>query len=125
MNSPHRPLSPHLQIYKLPLTGFISISHRISGAILAASLVVFVYSFYAIAVGNELYLPLQSGLKHPIGQTLLWLWVYLLFLHLCHGIRHLIWDIGLSFEKSKMNLYAAIEIAISIILTLIARFLIR
>jgi succinate dehydrogenase / fumarate reductase cytochrome b subunit len=125
MNSANRPLSPHLQIYKLPLTGLISITHRLTGVVLAVSLSVFVYSFYAIAVGNELYLPLQAALNHPLGQTGIWLWIYMLFFHLCHGVRHLIWDSGISFEKSQMNRYAAIELAASIILTLIARFLIR
>ncbi|MCK5899056.1 MAG: succinate dehydrogenase, cytochrome b556 subunit, partial [Methylococcales bacterium] len=35
MESRNRPLSPHLQIYTLPLTGIISITHRITGTVLA------------------------------------------------------------------------------------------
>lgn len=35
-----RPLSPHLQIYKLPLAAIISISHRIMGGVLFVSAVV-------------------------------------------------------------------------------------
>ena len=30
-----RPLSPHLQIYRLPLPALMSISHRLSGVVLS------------------------------------------------------------------------------------------
>lgn len=36
----NRPLSPHMQIYKLPLAAIISISHRIMGAVLFVSAVI-------------------------------------------------------------------------------------
>jgi len=35
-----RPLSPHLQIYKLPLAAIISISHRVMGGVLFVSAIV-------------------------------------------------------------------------------------
>lgn len=123
MSASNRPLSPHLQIYKLPLTGLISIIHRITGVALATGLLFFAYSFFAIVAGIETYLNLQSLLNHPLGQICLWLFIYALFFHLCHGIRHLIWDVGLSFDKAQMNKNAAIELAASLILTLFAFFL--
>ncbi len=118
MSASNRPLSPHLQVYKLPLTGIISITHRITGVALAFGLLFFAYSFFAIAAGIESYLNLQNLLNHPVGQLSLWLFIYALFFHLCHGIRHLIWDVGLSFDKAQMNKNAAIELAASLTLTL-------
>lgn len=118
MSASNRPLSPHLQVYKLPLTGIISITHRITGVALAFGLLFFAYSFFAIAAGIETYLNLQNLLNHPFGQLSLWLFIYALFFHLCHGIRHLIWDVGLSFDKAQMNKNAAIELAASLTLTL-------
>jgi succinate dehydrogenase / fumarate reductase cytochrome b subunit len=118
MSASNRPLSPHLQVYKLPLTGIISITHRITGVALAFGLLFFAYSFFAIAAGIESYLNLQNLLNHPFGQLSLWLFIYALFFHLCHGIRHLIWDVGLSFDKAQMNKNAAIELAASFTLTL-------
>ena len=118
MSASNRPLSPHLQVYKLPLTGIISITHRITGVALAFGLLFFAYSFFAIAAGIESYLNLQNLLNHPFGQLSLWLFIYALFFHLCHGIRHLIWDVGLSFDKAQMNKNAAIELAASLTLTL-------
>ena len=122
MSAPNRPLSPHLQIYKLPLTGIISISHRITGVGLSIGLLFFAYSFFAIASGTDSYLNLQSLLNHPLGQISLWLFIYALFFHLCHGIRHLIWDVGLSFDKAQLHKNALIELAASLLLTLFAFF---
>jgi succinate dehydrogenase / fumarate reductase cytochrome b subunit len=122
MSASNRPLSPHLQIYKLPLTGLISITHRLTGVALTIGLLFVVYSFFAVAAGTESYLNFQNLLNHPLGQIALWLFIYALFFHLCHGIRHLIWDVGLSFDKAQMNRNAVIELAASVILTLVAIF---
>ena len=35
MSESNHPISPHLQIYRLPLTALLSITHRITGVILA------------------------------------------------------------------------------------------
>jgi succinate dehydrogenase / fumarate reductase cytochrome b subunit len=55
----NRPTSPHLQVYKLPLTGIISISHRMTGAMLSR-LAVFVYIVSALADGAEAYSDMQN-----------------------------------------------------------------
>jgi succinate dehydrogenase / fumarate reductase cytochrome b subunit len=47
-----------------------------------------------------------------------WAFIYALFFHLCHGIRHLIWDAGNSFERDTLDRYALIELAASLLLTL-------
>jgi succinate dehydrogenase / fumarate reductase cytochrome b subunit len=123
MSATNRPLSPHLQVYKLPLTGLISITHRMTGVALAAGLLFFSYSFFAIANNAESYLTVQNVLNCLVGQICLWLFIYALFFHLCHGVRHLIWDMGASFDKENMNKNAIIELAASLILTVMAFFL--
>lgn len=119
MTKHKRPLSPHLMIYRLPLTGIISITHRMTGVVLAMGLVLYVTSFFIILQGNEAYLELQSFLDMTVIRIGLWFFIYALFFHLCHGIRHLIWDVGESFEKEKMDRNAFIELTISFVLTLI------
>ncbi|MEY3787650.1 MAG: hypothetical protein RLZ75_1857, partial [Pseudomonadota bacterium] len=39
----NRPISPHLQVYRLPLTGIISITHRMTGVMLSVGLILFVF----------------------------------------------------------------------------------
>ncbi len=119
MTQNKRPLSPHLMIYRLPLTGIISITHRMTGVILAIGLIAYVASFFIILQGNESYLNLQSFLDYSLIRISIWFFVYALFFHLCHGIRHLIWDVGSGFEKDNMDRNVFFELALSLVLTLI------
>jgi succinate dehydrogenase cytochrome b subunit len=118
MNS-SRPLSPHLQIYKLPLTGLISITHRMTGVILAIGLIFFVYILSATANGTEAYLEMQKTMDIWLLRLIYWGFIYALFFHLCHGVRHLIWDTGKSFDLDTLNQYAFYELIASLTLTLI------
>ncbi len=120
MNSQNRPLSPHLQVYKLPLTGLISITHRMTGVVLSIGLLFFVYSFIAIATGAANFTSLQTFLNQGLVQVITWLFIYALFFHFCHGIRHLIWDVGKTFAKEDMDKQAYIELGCSLALTVFA-----
>lgn len=113
-----RPLSPHLQVYRLPLTALISISHRLAGVVLSAGAVFWVIFLMELAQGEPQYLAMQALLSAPLGQVLLWVWLYVLCLHLCHGIRHLIWDTGHSFQRETLLRYASLELLASVLLTL-------
>lgn len=119
---PHsnRPTSPHLQAYQLPLTGIISISHRITGVLLSAGLIVIVYMISAIAGGSASYADMQSIMGSWLIKPLYWGFIYALFFHLCHGVRHLIWDVGQSFDKDTLDYYARIELIASAALTFVA-----
>jgi succinate dehydrogenase / fumarate reductase cytochrome b subunit len=114
-----RPISPHLQVYKLPLTGIISIIHRMTGVFLSIGLIFFVYDIYAIAGGSNTYAAMQAFMNLRLMQLIYWGFIYAFFFHLCHGVRHLIWDAGKSFNPDTLNRYARIELGISLVLTLI------
>lgn len=120
MHLSERPMSPHLQIYQLPLTALLSITHRITGVALSIGLLFFGYSLITITLGNDAYLTMQAQLNTPLGIILLWLFIYALFFHLCHGVRHFVWDLGKSLDKSTMNKHALLELVTSVNLTLIA-----
>ena len=90
----NRPISPHLQIYKLPLTGIISISHRMTGMLLSAGLLLFVYLIFAVAGGAESYATMQVVTTLWRLKLVYWGFVYSLFFHFCLGVWHLIWDAG-------------------------------
>lgn len=121
--SVNRPLSPHLQVYRLPLTGLISITHRMTGVLLSLGLLLFVYLLFAIAYGEATYEAMQAFMALWPCQWLYWGFIYALFFHLCHGVRHLIWDIGKTFDKATLTLYAVIELLASAALTLATFFL--
>ena len=114
---PNRPLSPHLQVYKLPLTGLISITHRNTGVALSAGLLLIVYMLVMIASGAEAYAALQQVMQWWLVKLVYWGLLYALFFHLCHGVRHLIWDTGQSFDKAILQQYALYELLASLLLT--------
>jgi len=57
---PNRPTSPHLQVYQLPLTGLVSISHRITGVFLALGLLLFVFCCLQWLPGRKLIFSCKS-----------------------------------------------------------------
>jgi succinate dehydrogenase / fumarate reductase cytochrome b subunit len=113
-----RPISPHLQIYRLPLTGVISITHRLTGVLLSIGLIFFVYIVSALAGGVETYAGMQDLMANALARGVYWGFIYALFFHLCHGVRHLFWDAGRGFEPATLNRYAWVELAASLALTL-------
>lgn len=121
----NRPLSPHLQVYKLPLTGIISITHRLTGILLSAGLIFIVYLLSALAAGPDAYAAMQAITGIWLVRVIYWGFIYALFFHLCHGVRHLIWDAGHSFELETLNRYAFVELVASLVLTLFTFMLAR
>lgn len=98
MSADHRPLSPHLQIYKPQITSVMSILHRITGVALAVGTLLLIYWLAAAAGGPESYAAAQGFMASPIGLLLLFGWTLAFFYHLSNGIRHLFWDAGYGFE---------------------------
>lgn len=117
--STNRPLSPHLQVYRLPLTGIVSITHRMTGVMLSMGLVLFVCVLIAIASGEDVFLAMQGFMSFWLFKLVYWGFIYAMFFHLCHGTRHLIWDIGKTFDRDTLDKYALYELIASASLTLI------
>lgn len=113
-----RPLSPHLQVYRLPITAILSISHRVTGVFLSLGLIVWVTFLMAAAQGEAQYAAAQRCLDSLPGRLLLWIWIYALFFHFCHGIRHLVWDTVHGFDRTTLARYGYLELGASVLLTL-------
>lgn len=117
-SNPNRPTSPHLQVYTLPLTGIISISHRMTGVMLSAGLVLLVFMLTALR-SEQTYAAMQSWMSVWLFRLIFWGFIYALFFHLCHGVRHLFWDAGRGFAKETLDKFALYELIASFILTFI------
>ena len=112
-----RPLSPHLTIYRWPLTMILSIMHRVTGAALSLGMIVFILWLLTIAFSQNGYNFFLSIMESRLGQLALFLWSFAFFLHFCNGIRHLYWDTGRGFNKDKVELSARLVILGSVVLT--------
>ncbi len=123
MTTNNRPLSPHLQVYRLPITGVLSIAHRITGVLLSFGLILFIYVLCALASGEAAYASMQAFMSFPLCRLVYWGFIYALFFHFCHGIRHLIWDIGETFNRVTLDRFASYELIASGLLTLLTFFI--
>lgn len=115
-----RPLSPHLQIYKPQITSAMSILHRATGAGLFFGAVLLVLWLCAAANGPETYLGMVHFLGSPLGVILLMGWSWALFYHLCSGLRHLMWDMGVGLELPAVYTSGYIAIFASALLTILS-----
>lgn len=105
MTTHTRPLSPHITVYKMyQLTSFLSTFHRGTGVFLAMGLFPLAAWLGAAAYGPEAYGWAIWLINNPIGWLCLLGWTFCLFFHLCNGIRHLFWDVGLGFEIPHLYL---------------------
>ena len=98
MAAGNRPLSPHLQVYRWQLTMLTSILHRMSGVGLALGLLLLTWWLAAAASGPEYFDLVHTIMGSWIGRLILLGFTAALYFHLCNGIRHLLWDIGIGFE---------------------------
>jgi succinate dehydrogenase / fumarate reductase cytochrome b subunit len=119
MTTRNRPLSPHLQVYRLPLLALMSITHRITGVGLVVGLLALTYWLGAAAYGPEAFARAQAVLGSPLGLLLLFGWTVALFFHLAHGIRHLLWEAGWGFELPQAYASARVALIATAALTLL------
>ena len=114
-----RPLSPHLQVYKLMLTFVMSGFHRISGAVLYFGMLLIAWWLIAAASGPNAYANFEWFMGSLIGRLVLFGYTWALLHHLLGGIRHLIWDLGYGFFETERDWLLRASVAIPIGLTIV------
>ncbi len=117
MRNPDRPLSPHISIYRWPITMALSILHRGTGLAMAVGLLVLTAWLMNAASGPDQYLRFQTIMGTLLGRLFLIAWSFAFFYHLSNGIRHLVWDTGRGLEKSQANRSAWFVLIAAIVLT--------
>lgn len=114
-----RPLSPNIQIYRPQLTSVLSIANRITGVLLSAYAIGLVIWLTAAAAGPEAYAMIHGFIRSWLGQILLFGCTFCFFLHLCGGIRHLVWDAGYGFDLRTIYASGWAVVAVSTALTVL------
>jgi succinate dehydrogenase / fumarate reductase cytochrome b subunit len=114
---PQRPISPHLQVYRLPFTAVLSICHRITGALLSFGLILLVALLLSALLGEHTYEWIRGLLASIPGQVLLWGYIFALVFHTCHGVRHLIWDSLRGLERATLFRHNLIELVVAFLAT--------
>lgn len=112
-----RPRSPNIQIYRPQLTSVLSIVNRITGIVLSAGAVGLVIWLGAASLGPRVFTAVHGVIASWLGQTALFGCTFAFFLHLCGGLRHLIWDTGHGFELRSIYASGWAVVAASVVLT--------
>jgi succinate dehydrogenase / fumarate reductase cytochrome b subunit len=95
-----RPLSPHLTIWRWGPHMLVSILHRITGTgVTVVGLPILVWWLMEVADGPEAYSRFTSAATHPVGVIVLVGLTWAFFQKAFAGIRHLVMDTGMGFER--------------------------
>ena len=117
-----RPLSPHIQIYRLTMTMMMSIAHRISGAMLYFGTFLLAWWLIAAASNENYFNHVNSLFSTNIGRFILLGYTWALIHHMLGGMRHLLWDTGSGFGKKSLEILAHGTFFGSIALTVLIWF---
>ncbi len=114
-----RPVYLDLVRIRLPLPGFVSILHRISGIVL------FLLAFWLLALldrslaSPEGYAQVRETIGHPLAKLVLiglgWAFLH----HFCAGIRYLLIDMHVGVDLASARASSWAVLAANIVLTLL------
>ena len=111
-----RPLSPHMTIYRWPVTMATSITHRMTGIAMSIGTLVLAWWLIAAASGPEAYATFSHLAGSWIGRIVLFGFTWSLAFHLLNGIRHLAWDMGYGFSIPTARMTGWLVIILSVLL---------
>jgi succinate dehydrogenase / fumarate reductase cytochrome b subunit len=114
-----RPKHLALHLIKLPLSGYVSILHRASGAVLFLALPLLLMILDQSLRSIETYTNLAGILANPILKVMLLglLWAFLH--HFCAGLRYLAIDLHLLSNLSAARTSSKWVLAVSLALTVV------
>jgi succinate dehydrogenase / fumarate reductase cytochrome b subunit len=114
-----RPVYLDLVRIRLPLPGFVSILHRVSGMVL------FLFAFWLLALldasleSPEGSAQVQATIGHPLAKLVLiglgWAFLH----HFCAGIRYLFMDMDMGVDLATTRASSWAVLAVSGFLTLV------
>lgn len=114
-----RPKHLTLHQIRLPLPGFVSILHRISGLLLFAALPLLLLMLQYSLRSIETYTQLMNLLGHPLAKLLAlgMLWAFLH--HFCAGLRYLAIDLHRVRNLAQARNSSKAVLAASLLLTVL------
>jgi len=115
----NRPKHLALHKIKLPLSGYVSILHRISGVLLFLALPLLLLLLDQSLRSIETYTNLTENLAHPVLKLMLLglLWAFLH--HFCAGLRYLAIDLHLLPSLAAARASSRWVLAVSLTLTVV------
>ena len=119
VNRGNRPLSPHLTIYRLPMTAITSILNRITGVALLGGGLIVVWWLLAASASPEYFAFADGVITSFLGDLIMTAAVWALWYHALGGLRHLYWDTGEGLDVETAEKLSYGIIGASVVLTLL------
>jgi succinate dehydrogenase / fumarate reductase cytochrome b subunit len=112
-----RPVHLNLMQIRLPLPGFVSILHRISGALLFAAAVWLLFLLDRSLASRESFETVKAYVSYPIVKLALLVLIWAFAHHFCAGIRYLLLDLHKGIELPQARMSSVIVLVASLLLT--------
>ena len=114
-----RPKHLALHHIKLPLPGFVSILHRVSGLMLFLALPLLLLMLQYSLRSIETYTQLLSVLAHPLLKLMLLVLLWAFLHHFCAGLRYLAIDLDYGVKLAQARASSKIVLVVSLVLTVL------
>lgn len=119
VNRGNRPLSPHLQVYRMPLEAVTSILTRATGQAMMAGIVMIIAWLAAAVTSPACFKAIDWFVTSWFGWLILLGATWSLWFHFLGGLRHFWYDSGRGLEIAQARVLSKGIIIGSGILTLI------
>ena len=120
-----RPLSPHLQIYRVQLTSVTSILTRITGNALIVGIALAVWWLLAAATGPDYFATAKWVATSWFGDLVFTGSAWAVWYHYLAGLRHLYYDAGKGLDIPTAEKLGWGVVAGSVVLTVITILLVQ
>ena len=113
-----RPKYLNLVEIRLPLPAWVSILHRVSGALLVFPFAAWLLYMLGVSLGSEAgFETLRGYLGLPLVKAGMLLFIWAFCHHICAGIRYLFLDLNKGIELRPARASAAAVLVVSLLLT--------
>ena len=115
-----RPVYLNLFRIHLPLAGWVSILHRLSGALLFLAFPIGVWAL-SVSLSNEAgFQRMAAWLTHPLSKLFLLLLIWAFTHHVLAGLRHLALDVHWGVERNAARHSSMAVVAATGLITFLA-----
>jgi len=103
---------------RLPLPGWVSILHRVSGALLLFPFAAWLLYLLDVSLESEQgFARIQEYLRMPLAKVGLLVLIWAYCHHFCAGVRYLLLDLNMGIELRPARISSAAVIVVSLALT--------